>query len=90
MASGTPIVASRIDGYSDVIRDGHDGVLVPHKNEAALANALERLLQDQELRGSLSHNGLKSVQDYRWERVAQRVMDHYVVHMEARGSVAVG
>ena len=90
MASGTPIVASRIDGYSDVIRDGHDGVLVPHKNEAALANAIERLLQDQELRGSLSHNGLKSVQDYRWERVAQRVMDHYVVHMEARGSVAVG
>lgn len=90
MASGTPIVASRIDGYSDVIRDGHDGVLVPHKSESALASAIERLLLDKELRDRLSRNGREAVQAYRWERVAQRVMDHYAVRMEERGSVAVG
>ena len=89
MASGAPIVASRIDGYSDVIKDGYDGVLVPPKDEAALASTIERLLRDKILRSSLSSNGLESVQEYRWDRVAQRVMDHYLVRMEARGGVAV-
>ncbi len=90
MASGAPIVASRIEGYSDVIRDGHDGVLVPPKNEAALASTIERLLQSETLRSNLSSNGLETVQEYRWDRVAQRVMDHYQERMEARGGVAVG
>ena len=89
MASGAPIVASRIEGYSDVIKDGYNGVLVPPKNEGALANTIEQLLRDKALRTSLSCNGLESVQEYRWDRVAQRVMDHYLVQMEARGSVAV-
>lgn len=89
MASGAPIVASRIDGYSDVIRDGHDGVLVPPKNEAALASTIERLLRDKALRARLSCNGLDTVQEYRWDRVARRVMDHYRVRMEARRSAAV-
>ena len=89
MASGAPIVASRIDGYSDVIRDGHDGVLVPPKDEAALASTIERLLRDRALRARLSGNGLDTVQEYRWDRVAQRVMDHYRVRMETRRSAAV-
>ena len=90
MASGAPIVASRIEGYSDVIKDGYNGVLVPPKNETALASTIEQLLRDKAHRTSLSCNGLESVQEYRWDRVAQRVMDHYLVQMEARGSVAVG
>ena len=89
MASGTPIVASRIAGYSDVIQEGHDGLLVPHKSEAPLATAIERLLMDRELRYRLAQNGRRTAQTYRWEKVAQRVMDHYMVRLEARRGLAV-
>ena len=42
-AAGTPVVASRIAGYQDVVRDGVDGVLVPRGDATALAEALRDL-----------------------------------------------
>ena len=39
-ASGTPVVASDIAGYRDVVRDGVDGLLVPAADPAALGEAL--------------------------------------------------
>ena len=39
-AAGTPVVASDIAGYRDVVRDGVDGVLVPRGDATALAEAL--------------------------------------------------
>ncbi len=89
MASGTPIVASRIEGFRHVVKEGHDGLLVPPKNEEALADAIERLLRDRELRYQLAQNGRSTVQEYRWDRVAGRVLDHYNARIEAhRGALA--
>ena len=42
-AAGTPVVASDIAGYRDVVRDGVDGVLVPPADPQALAEALRDL-----------------------------------------------
>ena len=42
-AAGTPVVASDIAGYRDVVRDGVDGVLVPRGDATALAEALRDL-----------------------------------------------
>ena len=39
-ASGTPVVASDIAGYRDVVRDGHDGLLVPVGDAVELGEAL--------------------------------------------------
>ncbi len=83
MAAGTPIVASAIEGYSSVIRHGREGLLTPPKDEDALADAIARLLMDPELRRRLSTAGTMNVQDYRWERVARRVMDCYDASREA-------
>ena len=41
-ASGTPVVASDIAGYRDVVRDGQDGMLVPVGDAVALGEALAR------------------------------------------------
>ncbi|MBI5015005.1 MAG: glycosyltransferase [Deltaproteobacteria bacterium] len=46
MASGLPVVASRVSGLQDVVEDGRTGLLVPASDGAALARALERLLVD--------------------------------------------
>lgn len=77
MASGRPIVASRIDGYANLMTDGAEGLLVEPKNREALAQALLRLVKDEELRRRMGAVGQRKAQDYRWEGVAQQVADYY-------------
>ena len=50
LASGCPVVATRVGGVPDVVRDGEDGLLVEPGDEEALAAALRRLALDPELR----------------------------------------
>ena len=83
MAAGAPIVASGIEGYSSVVTHGRDGLLVPPKDEDALADTIGALLKDAALRRRLSTAGTMNVQEYRWERVAWRVMDCYDASREA-------
>ena len=78
MAAGKPIVASSIEGYSSVITHRVEGLLVAPRNEAALASAIGELLADSRLRSTLSANGHRRAEGFRWERVAKRVMDHYM------------
>ncbi len=46
MAAGLPVAGSRAGGIPDVVADGETGVLAPPGNEAALAEALDRLAAD--------------------------------------------
>ncbi len=90
MAAGAPIVASDIEGYAGVVTHGVDGLLVPPKDGAALASAIERLLADPGLRERLAGNASRTVDEYRWERVARRVLDHYAAAMERVAPAGVG
>lgn len=53
MALGLPVVASRAGGNPDLITDGVDGLLVPPRQPAAFAAALDALLADREWRARL-------------------------------------
>ena len=77
MAAGASVVATSIAGYSSVITDGREGLLVPPKDELELANAIERLIKEPELQHRLRVTAREAVEEYRWERVAARVMDFY-------------
>lgn len=50
MAGGTPVIASRIGGIPEIVVDGESGLLVPAGDVSALQQAIERLLQDKDLR----------------------------------------
>ena len=54
LAAGRPIVASDADGLSDILHDGHDAVIVPKRDAAALADAIVRLLGDPDRRDALA------------------------------------
>lgn len=77
MILGKPIVATNIEGYAGVVTHGKEGLLVPPKNSEALAQALISLLKDEKLREQLGAAGRVTAQEYRWERVAQKVVDYY-------------
>jgi len=61
MAVGTCVVATRRGGPAEVITDGRDGLLVSHVDPSELANAVTRLLLDEELRSTLARNALSRV-----------------------------
>ncbi len=53
LAAGRPVVASRVSGIQDVVRDGETGLLVPPADAGALARAIVRCLRDPALRRAL-------------------------------------
>jgi glycosyltransferase involved in cell wall biosynthesis len=69
MAVGTPVVASRVGGISEIIRDGVDGFLVPPDDVDALADRLSRVLSDAPLRSELGRNARRRFLE-RYEREA--------------------
>jgi phosphatidylinositol alpha-mannosyltransferase len=78
MAAGLPIVASDIEGYAQVLTDEAEGLLVPPRDERAVADAVCRLLQDPNLRRTMGEQGQVTAQQYAWERVAEQVLDLYI------------
>jgi phosphatidylinositol alpha-mannosyltransferase len=76
-AAGTPVVASDIAGYRDVVSHGVDGILVPPGNAQALAESLRELYLEPEHRAELACAAAHKVEQFAWPRVAERVMETY-------------
>jgi len=62
MAMAKPIVATRIDGITEQISDGKEGLLVPPKDSIRLAEAIIKLIRDRELAKSLGTSARKKVE----------------------------
>jgi phosphatidylinositol alpha-mannosyltransferase len=90
MAAGAPIVASDLDAFQLVLRDGRAGELFPAGDPAALAAAASRLLDDPSLRARLSAAATNAVRAYDWPMVARDVVKVYeAVVPSAVGKVTV-
>jgi phosphatidylinositol alpha-mannosyltransferase len=76
-AAGTPVIASDIAGYRDVVRDGVDGVLVAPGDPQALAEALRDLWEEPERRIEMSRAAAADVRRFAWPQVAEQVMEAY-------------
>lgn len=78
MASGVPVIGSSVDGIPDLIQPERNGILVPPDDEEKLAEAIERLLQDQKLRDSFIREGLQKVREkYPWSAILLRIDEVY-------------
>ncbi|MEN8615046.1 glycosyltransferase family 4 protein [Dehalogenimonas sp. THU2] len=77
MALGKPVVASNIAGYAGVLTHEKEGLLVKPRHAHDLANAISRLVEDEPLRHKLGRQGLETVQNYAWDKVARRVAEYY-------------
>lgn len=71
MACGLPVIATRIAGNEELVREGETGLLVPCENSLALAQALAKLSGDEALRKRMGEAGRLLVQErFRWDQVA--------------------
>ncbi|HEX6674809.1 MAG TPA: glycosyltransferase family 4 protein [Actinomycetes bacterium] len=77
MAMGLPVVCSDIGGYRDLVRDDHEGLLVPPRDPEALARALGSLLDNPARRAALAEVARASAERYAWPVVAKDVAAVY-------------
>jgi glycosyltransferase involved in cell wall biosynthesis len=80
LASGRAVVASRVAGIPDVVRDGDNGLLVPEQDAAALRAALERLRDDAGLRARLGRAARAlALERLTWPAAARAFEDAYAL-----------
>lgn len=86
LASGVPVVSTRVGGVPFIVEDGVSALLVPPQDPAAMADALLRLLGDEGLAGRLRSAGLEEARRYSWERVAPLLAAVYHGALAGRGA----
>jgi phosphatidylinositol alpha-mannosyltransferase len=89
-AAGTPVIASAIAGYSDVVSNGVDGLLVPPGDPQRLAEELQRMYHEPERLREMGEAARRSAQRYAWPRVADQVAGVYERAIEAPRPVTAG
>ena len=73
MAAGRPIVASDLPSSREFLKDGENALLVPPGDVAALASAIERLLEDRPLAERIAATAYAEAPQYSWDARAQRL-----------------
>jgi len=86
MAAGLPMVATRVTGTREVVRDGETGFLVDVGEPAALANALARLIDDPALRERMGARGREVARaEFDEALIVRRLERVYRASLERRG-----
>ena len=78
MAAGLPVVATRVEGTLEIVRESETGLLVPPQSPPALAAALELLLSDRVRAKSMGQAGRARVTaELSWEKMVARYDELY-------------
>jgi D-inositol-3-phosphate glycosyltransferase len=83
-ATGTPVLAAAVGGLTTAVRDGHSGLLVEGHRTGDWADALQRVLGDDELRARLEAGAREQAQLFSWDATAEATLR---VYEQARSSV---
>ena len=76
MASEVPVVATRVAGIPEAVKDGSTGFLVPPHNPQFIAEKTALLLENQDLRANMGKNARKKIEEeYSWERVISSLIE---------------
>lgn len=76
-AAGCAVVATNVGGIPDIVHDGETGLLVPADNAEAATQALQRLIDNKQLRQQLAEAGKKNAEKYDWESIADKYATIY-------------
>jgi glycosyltransferase involved in cell wall biosynthesis len=75
---GRPIVTTNTNGCREIVRNGENGLLVPIRSTVELANAIQNLIENKELRQNMGERGRKIVvSEFAVEKVISETMAVY-------------
>jgi len=78
MALGKPVCGFANMGYKELLQNtAGEEYLVEPKNEIALAEKIDKLVSDENLRKEMGDWGLQEVQKYSWKKIADQVLEFY-------------
>jgi glycosyltransferase involved in cell wall biosynthesis len=86
MACGLAPITTATPGPLEIIRDGHDGIVVPCRDSEAIEQALEKLLTHRSYLERLRRNAYETAQAYSWSRIAQHNLSLYNQARQLRGA----
>lgn len=76
-ACGVPVIASNSGGIPEAVLDGETGILAEPGNINQLAEAIEMLLDDEELRMRMSENAVEWSKNFEWETSVSSMIEAY-------------
>ena len=88
LAAGRPIIASDADGLTDILQDGHDSVIVPKRDPAAISGAVAALLDNPGRRDELAGAAHRTGAGYDITTFVRKMERLYRVMHESRGKQA--
>ena len=77
LASGVPVVASRVGGLTSTVADGRNGYLIPWRCPGPFAEKIDLLLANRPLREALGATAARSMERFEWPAVASGLLDLY-------------
>jgi phosphatidylinositol alpha-mannosyltransferase len=77
MAAGLPIVATRIQGFQDVLAEGVHGLMARPRDSIGMTESLRTLLKDAAMREEMGKAGSRHAQKYSWQEMSGKVLDYY-------------
>jgi len=75
MESQLPVVATSVGGILDIVKNEVNGLLIPPKDPASIAKAIERIILDEELVKKIVENAKKTVNEFSPRKIAQEYLD---------------
>jgi sugar transferase (PEP-CTERM/EpsH1 system associated) len=91
MASGLPVVATRVGGADEMVQDGETGLLVPPGDPEPLADALDRLVSSAPLRQSFGSAGRRRAHgEFSLRNMIEAYQSFYCGLFASRGELAAG
>jgi len=85
MAAGLPVIACRVGGNDELIRDGETGFLVPSGSDEAIAQKIVTLVTQPELRKALGAAARRDAQNFAVDRICREYANLYLSLLEEKG-----
>jgi glycosyltransferase involved in cell wall biosynthesis len=87
MAAGIPVVASRVEGISDLLTDDRTGLIVPPNSAPDLIEAIDRLLADPQHAHQMGHSAQQHVRtEFAWDGIVEKYAALYREFLAKTGS----
>ena len=78
LSCGKPLITTEVEGAREMVQDGVHGMIVPRENPEALAQAMQYLISQPELRREMGRRAREHVMaNFTWEQAARKYKQIY-------------